>query len=358
MHLLYSRPPLAGPLKWWVDVNEAPAIPERRTVARRGVFDTFLHALLVIVSVTFVTAIVGIWLLFNGFFDSVQVQTCSTVFVAIIVQALPFLVLGTAISGAISAFVSPAMLSRVFPSRPVLAVPTAGALGMLLPGCECASVPVAKRLIATGVAPAAALTFMLAAPAINPVVLVATWIAFPGRPIVMVARLVASMLTAVITGWIWLRKGDDRVLSRLAATAGREHHASRWITFVEDMRTDLVQAGGYLVIGAGLASILNVVIPQSRLGFIAGIPVLSIVFLAALAVILAVCSEADAFIASSLTQFSLTARLAFMVVGPAIDLKLFAMQTGSFGGRFSTRFAPLTLAVAVLCASITGAFLL
>lgn len=314
--------------------------------------------LLVAISVLFVAAFAFVFLLFNGFFDSLQVQTASTVFVAIVVQALPFLVLGTAVSGVISAFVSPAMLSRLFPSRAGLAVPAAGALGLLLPGCECASVPVAKRLISTGLAPAAALTFMLAAPAINPVVLVATWIAFPGQPMVVLARLIASMLTALITGWIWLSKGDDRVLSHLVATPPRDLGGSRLSTFVEDMRTDLVQAGGYLVIGAGLASVLNVFIPQSRLGFLAGVPVVSVLFLAVLAVIIAVCSEADAFIAASLTQFSLTARLAFMVVGPAIDLKLFAMQTGSFGGGFSTRFAPLTFVVAVLCASVTGVVLL
>jgi uncharacterized protein len=322
------------------------------------VIDAVLDRLLISLCVAILAVVLGGYLLLAGFFESLQVQASSTVFVAIVVQALPFLALGTAISGAISAFVSPAMLRMVIPAHPGLAVPAAGALGMLLPGCECASVPVARRLIATGVAPAAALTFMLAAPAINPVVLVATAIAFPGRPIVVLARLIASMATAVLVGWIWLSRGDHRALSHLVAQEGRDRRSGRWTTFVDEMRSDLVQSGGYLVIGAGMASILNVVIPQSELGFVAGIPMISVVFLAIIAVIIAVCSEADAFIASSLTQFSMTARLAFMVVGPAIDLKLFAMQTGSFGGRFSTRFAPLPFVVAMLCAGLTGAVLL
>ncbi|HEX2810757.1 MAG TPA: permease [Kineosporiaceae bacterium] len=330
----------------------------RRTSPGRSLIDVVLDKLLIVLSGSILLALIGGYAVLTGFFESFQVQTASTVFVAIVVQALPFLTLGTAVSGAISAFGSPAMLGRLLPAHPGLAVPAAGALGMVLPGCECASVPVARRLIVHGVAPAAALTFMLAAPAINPVVLVATAIAFPGRPVMVLARLVASMLTAVIVGWIWVRRGDDRVLARLAGGSPPGGHPRGWRQFVEEMRADLMQSGGFLVIGAGMASILNVAIPQSRLGFIAGVPVISVLILATVAVIIAVCSEADAFIASSLTQFSLTARLAFMVVGPAIDLKLFALQTGTFGGRFSTRFAPLTFLVAVIAAGVTGAVLL
>ncbi len=100
------------------------------------------------------------------------------------------------------------------------------------------------------------------------------------------------------------------------------------------------------------------VIPRSWLDALAGSAVGGVIALSLLAVLLAVCSEADAFIASSLTQFSLTARLAFMVVGPAIDVKLLAMQIGTFGARFAARFAPLTLVVAAACASAAGALVL
>jgi uncharacterized protein len=86
--------------------------------------------------------------------------------------------------------------------------------------------------------------------------------------------------------------------------------------------------------------------------------VLAVAALATLAVVLAVCSEADAFVAASLDQFSLTARLVFMVVGPVVDLKLVALQTGVFGRRFALRFAPLTLAVAIFFGSVIGWWLL
>ena len=109
------------------------------------------------------------WLV--GLFDDPALQTGATIFVSIVVQALPFLVLGVVLSGAIAAFVPASFWKKALPKNPALAVPVAGAAGAVLPGCECASVPVANGLMARGVAPAAALAFLLSAPAINPIVL-------------------------------------------------------------------------------------------------------------------------------------------------------------------------------------------
>ncbi|MGH3911399.1 MAG: permease, partial [Pseudonocardiaceae bacterium] len=139
--------------------------------------------------------------------DVPGVRTGATVFVAVCVQAMPFLVLGVLVSGLIAAFVPPAAFGRVLPRRTSAAVPVAGAAGMLLPGCECASVPVSRRLMQQGVPPAAALAFLLAAPAVNPVVLVSTAVAFPGEPRMVAARFLGSMGTAVVMGWLWARFG-------------------------------------------------------------------------------------------------------------------------------------------------------
>ena len=103
---------------------------------------------------------------------------------------------------------------------------------------------------------------------------------------------------------------------------------------------------------------LNVTVPPRWLEAVADSRFFSVIALALLAVLLSICSEADAFVAASLSQFSLTARLAFLVVGPMVDLKLFAMQVGSFGPRFAVRFAPATFVVGVLVAVVVGAVLL
>jgi uncharacterized membrane protein YraQ (UPF0718 family) len=224
--------------------------------------------------------------------------------------------------------------------------------GAVLPGCECASVPVAGALVRRGVNPAAALAFLLSAPAINPVVLAATSVAFPGRPEMVAARFAASLAVSVLMGWLWMRLGRADLL-RLPAQTGHEG-VGRFAAFTAAMRHDLVQSGGFLAIGACGAATLNVIVPQRWLHEVATHRLLSVLVLAALAVVLSICSEADAFVAASLTQFSLTAKLAFLVVGPMVDIKLFAMQAGMFGRRFAVRFAPATFVVAVLVAAGVG----
>jgi uncharacterized membrane protein YraQ (UPF0718 family) len=288
--------------------------------------------------------------------DRPAVGHWATIFVAITVQAMPFLALGITVSAAIAAFVPENFLPRVLPDNPALAVPVAAVAGAALPGCECGSVPIAGRLVSRGALPAAALTFLLSAPAINPVVLVATAVAFPGKPEVVAGRALASLLAATVVGLVWARFGNDRFLER--ARRRHTHDGPPLSVLVETAQHDLLQAGGFLIVGAATAATLQTVVPRSILDGVAGSGVLSVLALGCLAVVMAICSEADAFVAASLTQFSLTARLAFMVVGPMVDVKLIALQAGTFGGRFAMRFAPLTFVVALGSALLVGWWLL
>ncbi|MFC6086836.1 permease [Sphaerisporangium aureirubrum] len=283
-------------------------------------------------------------------------RTWSTIFVAICVQAVPFLVFGVALSAAITAFVPRSLWTRVLPRQPYAAVPVAGAAGVVLPGCECASVPVAAGLMARGVTPAAALAFLLSSPAINPVVLVATAVAFPGQPGMVLARFAASLAVAVLAGWAWQLLGRPGLL-RVPERPERPG-MSRRASFVAAMRHDLLHAGGFLVVGGLTAATLNVVVPRSWLNAVADNPWLSVLVLALLAVVLSICSEADAFVAASLTSFSPTAKLAFLVVGPMVDLKLIALQAGTFGRAFAVRFVPLTFTLAVASSVLVGWLLL
>ncbi|HUG74872.1 MAG TPA: permease [Acidimicrobiia bacterium] len=285
-----------------------------------------------------------------------HLQTWATIFVATLLQAMPFLVLGVAMSGAIAAFISADRMQRLLPRNPVGAVATAGSAGLLLPGCECGSVPISGRLIAGGARPAAALTFMLSAPAINPVVLVSTAVAFPGRPGMVAARFIASLVTAIVMGLLWLRADQQRIVDR--AMQRVQHGASRWWTFALTARHDFLQAGGFLVLGAAAAAAIQAFTPRGVLDQLGGIPVVAILGMATLAIVLSICSEADAFIAASFTQVSPTAQLTFMVVGPTVDLKLISMQSGVFGGRFASRFAPVTAIVAIAMALAVGWWLL
>lgn len=288
-------------------------------------------------------------------------QTWATVFLAIVVQSIPFLVLGVALSGLISAFLSERMVSRVLPDNALLAVPLAGVAGVGLPTCECAAVPVASGLARRGVPPPVALTFLLAAPAINPAVIISTAVAFQGRTDMVVGRFVASLLLAVVVGWIYvLLAGRLPVLRMPRITEVRHGHDAdtRWSRFLGAAWHDLLPAAGFLVVGALIAAAINVFVPVRILDSVGGQWLLGIVILALFAFLVALCSEADAFVAVSLTAFSDTAKLVFLVVGPAMDIKLASMEAGQFGRRFAAEFVPLVLVLATVIASLVGWVLL
>lgn len=329
-----GQPPLAAP----------KGVPRRRTLGDRiGSVEILagLLVLLVIFSAPITAAL-----------SHPRLQNWTTVFVALTVQATPFLVFGVALSAVIAVFVPRSFWARALPRHPALAVPLAGAAGVVLPGCECGSVPIAGSLIRRGVTPAAALAFLLSAPAINPIVLASTAVAFPGNPRMVAARGLAGLLAAVVMGWLWLRLGraDWIRLPHRPDLDGLPRGQAFWSA----VRHDVIHAGGFLVLGAMAAATIKEVVPDRWLRSLADNPALSVLALALLAVLLSICSEADAFVAASLSQFSLTSRLTFLVVGPMVDLKLVAMQAGVFGRRFVLRFAPATFVVGVLIAALVG----
>ncbi len=326
---------------------ERTSTPVDRPVRRFGSLEVLAVALVILV-------IFRVPL--SGLISGPRLQTWTTVFVSVLVQAGPFLVFGVVLSAVIAVYVPRSFWAKALPSHPALAVPAAGLAGVILPGCECGSVPIAGSLIRRGVTPAAALAFLLAAPAINPIVLTATVIAFPGHPEMAVARAVASFAVAVLMGWLWLRLGKAEWI-QLPHRPDLED-MSRARAFWAACRHDVMHAGGFLVVGAAAAATINVVVPGAWLQSLAAYPILSVLTLAVLAVLLSICSEADAFVAASLTQFSLTARLVFLVVGPMVDLKLISMQAGVFGRRFAFRFSPATFVAAVVVGTGFAAVLL
>jgi uncharacterized membrane protein YraQ (UPF0718 family) len=340
----------AAPLGPPPEPSPEPAAPEEKEPGGSSI--AFTLTLVVLVGL----ALFG-RRIFAGLFSDDGVRTWATMFVGVTVQAMPFLVLGVLLSAALTAFVPASFFAKALPKHPALAVPVASMSGVVLPGCECASVPVSAALMNRGVTPAAAIAFLLSAPAINPVVLASTAVAFPGQPKVVVARALTSLAVSMILGWLWLLTGKGSSWLKMPKNRHAEG-TGKLEVFRSSMLHDFLHAGGFLVVGAAAAATLNVVVPRQWLDHVASNLLISVVVLGLLAVLLAICSEADAFVAASLTQFSLTARLAFMVVGPIVDVKLIALQTGTFGPKFAVRFAPATFVVAILSSLLVGWWLL
>jgi uncharacterized membrane protein YraQ (UPF0718 family) len=169
----------------------------------------------------------------------------------------------------------------------------------------------------------------------------------------VLARCVASLMTAVVMGLLWSRFGRDEWVTRSLPEPAADG-SSRWTTFTEAARHDFLQAASYLVLGAAAAAALHVLVPAWMFEHLAGNLVVGVVTMALLAVVLALCSEADAFVVASLTMVPLVPRLVFLVVGPAVDVKLSAMQAGMFGRSFAMRFGPATFVVASVIATLVG----
>jgi hypothetical protein len=199
-------------------------------------------------------------------------------------------------------------------------------------------VPVARRLARKGLTPAAAVTFMLAAPIVNPVVIASTYVAYRGRDIVGVmvfGRLALGFAIAIIVGWVVGRKrADDLLRARRAEVAHHDDERGRATRFFGHLTGDLVFMGRFLIVGAAAAAAIQTFVPQTFLDGLASLPVLSIVAMMVLAYVLSLCSESDAFVAASFVQFSAAAQLAFLVFGPMVDTKLSALYLGTFGRGF------------------------
>jgi uncharacterized membrane protein YraQ (UPF0718 family) len=282
-----------------------------------------------------------------------QVENFFLVFGSLLIEAFPFVVLGAVVSALIEVFVPVRVFERLARLPGFLQMPVAGLGGFAFPVCECGSVPVARRLVAKGLRPSAAVTFMLAAPILNPVVLGATAIAYQGREHVwamVLGRATLGLLAAMAVGWVMGRRTREQLLrERPGHDAGEVESGERgWSAFSGQMASDLVMLGRYLVLGAAIAAALQTFLPQSFLGGLAGTPVLGVLALMGLAAVLSLCSESDAFVAASFVQFGPAAQLSFLVFGPMIDAKLVVLYSGTFGKGFTRTAAIVAGAVTLV----------
>lgn len=269
-------------------------------------------------------------------------------FLSIVLEGVPYILLGTVISGFIDAYLPSNAIDRLLPKRPLFAVLIAGLLGGIFPVCECAVVPVIRRLVKKGLPLSCAVTYMLSAPIINPVVVISTYSAFQKQNagFMTCSRLLMAYVVTVIVGLVVSRLRMDRVLhSRVLADGVTEHshavgsHDARITHAMRTAKTDFLDTGMYFTIGVLITAVFNtqlMVRPdfQGTVASVAGNDWLAVPGLMVLAVLLSLCSTTDAFIAATLQGFSQASKLAFLVYGPMVDLKLIFMYSSVFKKRF------------------------
>lgn len=290
-----------------------------------------------------------------GLADAVQMQTFTIIFTAIVVEALPFIMLGAFVSGIVAVYVSDKAFARVARLPVPLQVPLAAVGGFAFPVCECGSIPVARRLIARGIHPSAGLSFMVASPIFNPIVLAATWAAYAPRglgPQMVAGRAGLGLILAGAAGWALGSDGGDGFFDRVKAQAGGGSccsdascttGSSRPRALADHVAAEFFALGKFLVAGAALAAAIQALIPQSLVSGFARTPLMGSLVLMLIAFISSLCSQSDAFVAVSFSQFPVGSQLSFLVLGPTLDAKLAFLYGASFRKRFVVLFAALVI---------------
>jgi uncharacterized membrane protein YraQ (UPF0718 family) len=302
-------------------------------------------------------------------FQPEQWQSIKTVFVAIFLEALPFILLGVMVSSALHLFVSDNALRRIIPNHPVPGVLFACLLGVLLPVCECGMIPIVRRLIRKGMPAYVGITYILAAPILNPVTYAATYLAFRTQHEMAYYRMGLAFVVAAAVGWIlyaFLKTDPLKTAAEVSVSSSHdghshghshdhEHHHSggnRVLQMFTHASDEFFEMGKYLMLGCFLTAVIQTFVSRDELVSIGGGLVGSHLLMMGFAYVISLCSTSDAFVAASFSgTFSKGALLSFLVLGPMLDFKNTLMMLAVFRTRFVVKLSVL-IVLLVLAASI------
>jgi len=316
-----------------------------------------------------------------------RLATAWAIFQGLLLEALPFLLIGVLLAGLARWLAPGGDWLRRLPDQPLLGPLSGAALGFALPACECGNVPVARRLLAGGAPLGTALGFLFAAPVLNPIVLASTWAAFPNQPWLLAARPLGALVLAVALSRLLSLMPEGQLLALplleerrlvqplssvgllerrsglvgLPATADAAVSAARGAPprpplkeVLEHSSREFLDLAALLVMGCAIAALVQTVLPRQWLLAVGSAPTLSVLSLMLLAVVVSVCSSVDAFLALGFAaQITPGALLAFLVLGPVVDLKLL----GLLGVVLQPRAIALTAAGAALLVLLLGQWL-
>ena len=298
-----------------------------------------------------------------------QINDFVVLFLGVVWEALPFIVLGALIAGTLEELLPQDAIAKILPRHFLPAILLGGLLGLVFPMCECGIVVVMRRLLKKGLPLSCCVSYMLAGPIVNVVVIMSTWYAFEKHkvgieqtqslaPLMVGLRCGMGFLVACVTGVVvhFVEKRSKTPLTTMItrptpvslglageAPAPRPTIMQRINNITSTAVHDFMDITVFLIIGSILASLIktNPVLFRSVQDLSQQQPVVAILAMMGLAVLLCLCSEADAFLAASFSGMSVSARLSFLVLGPMLDLKLLLMYTRVF--------RPKLIAVLVTC---------
>ena len=257
-----------------------------------------------------------------------RLQDWITLSLSVMIEALPFVMLGICIAIIVQVWLPAERLLTYLPQQPLLRRACLSLLGIALPVCECGNVPLARGLLAKGLTPSESLVFLLAAPVLNPVTIITTQQAFAGDMTILWARVFGGFAIANLVGWVYARRPAEELLTNTFVASCQADHMqqSKRVASLAIFRREVQAMLPALVVGAGLAGLVQVLVSREVLVSLGSQPVWSVIAMVALAFIVSICSNVDAFFALAFRQTFMTGALvSFLTFGPMIDIKMLSL---------------------------------
>ena len=285
----------------------------------------------------------------------------ASIFTSIVLEAIPFIIIGSFISGIIQIFISEEIIAKLIPNSRILGYLGAALVGLIFPVCECAIIPITRSLMKKGVPVGFGVTFMLSVPIINPIVIMSTYYAFYDKQSMVILRTVGGFVAAILIGIIvnaLEEKNDGVILNTIKNdyycncgcnnSFGKEN---KFKAIFEHTSREFLDIMGYLIFGAFISSGFQVISSQGGFNFIFSSKILTIIFMMFLGFTLSLCSEADAFVGRSfLENYSYSGVAAFLILGPMLDLKNLIMLFGAFKKSFVFKLVISTISIVfIIC---------
>ena len=296
------------------------------------------------------TPALGPWSLPN------RAQDLLTLSISVIIESLPFVILGIVLSILVQVWVPDRWIMRILPRNEFLRRAMISFLGIFLPVCECGNVPLARGLIVKGFTVSESMTFLLAAPIVNPITILTTGQAFGFDSWIFAARLVGGFVIANVIGWLFSKHPDqdslltDRFAAECRLPDSHEHEQTRWQKSVELFTRESGVIMPALFIGSLIAGLVQVAVPRSVLLSLGSNPLWSILAMMALAFVISVCSNVDSFFILPFASTFMPGSIAvFLVFGPIIDIKMLTLMRTTFRAKVLVQ---LTVIVGLLSALI------
>ncbi|MDM5221565.1 permease [Peribacillus sp. NJ11] len=288
-----------------------------------------------------------------------MLHSVLVVFLGLFLESIPFLFLGAIASSFIQLFISEEIIQRMIPKRPLTAIFAAIGAALIIPVCECAIIPVVRRLIQKGVPVHAGVVLLVTAPILNVIVFGSTYYAFQNNPSILYGRIILCVLTAVIVGlFVYIFSTKDVVKEeKVELVHGHEHdfRSTKWTSFIDHTSQEFFMVGRYFIIGALFASIFQVIMDRTVLADIGQVPIKGTALMMGIAFVLSLCSSADAFVAASFSHSFLPGSiLGFLVFGPMLDLKNVLIMMSCFKRSFVVTYVLLVFAVVFSLCLIAG----